>query len=67
MSYEQAAASLLGGLRAYTSLHYQLKLFSGESILICDGASVSQIDSTLSLMFKGREFHGITIGESLGC
>jgi NADPH:quinone reductase-like Zn-dependent oxidoreductase len=41
ISHELAAASLLGGIRAYTALHYQIKLLSGESVLICDGASVS--------------------------
>jgi len=41
ISHEDAAASLAAGLRAYTALHYQLKIIAGESILIIGGASES--------------------------
>jgi len=41
ISHEDAAASLLAGLRAYTALHYQLKIIAGETMLILNGASES--------------------------
>ncbi len=39
VSHHMAAASLYGGLRAYTALYYKFRITSGESILIYDGAS----------------------------
>ena len=41
ISHEDAAASLAAGLRAYTALHYQLKIIAGETILVLGGASES--------------------------
>jgi NADPH:quinone reductase-like Zn-dependent oxidoreductase len=40
LSHEKAAAIVAAGIRAYTALHYQMRLTAGDSILICNGVSV---------------------------
>ncbi|KAL6080396.1 Alcohol dehydrogenase GroES-like domain [Balamuthia mandrillaris] len=39
ISFEEAAGALIGGIRAYTALHYHAHLVPGDSVLILDGAS----------------------------
>ncbi len=39
ISHEDAAASLVSSLRAYTAFHYLARCVAGETVLILNGAS----------------------------
>ncbi len=41
IGFQDAAAVLLDGVRAYTALHYQAHLCGGDTVLIVDGATSS--------------------------
>jgi len=66
VSHELAAASLSSGIRAYTALSYQMKLLSGETILVCDGASSDSFMAIqLALLWGAKVFTTSTSTEHI--
>ena len=45
MSHVDAAACTGDALKAYTALYYHAKVSSGDTVLICDGTTVSYLYS----------------------
>ena len=41
VSHVDAAGCVSGGVRAYTALHYAAHVCGGETVLVCNGSSVS--------------------------
>jgi NADPH:quinone reductase-like Zn-dependent oxidoreductase len=38
ITHEEASSALIGGLRAYTGLHYKAKIVAGDTVLIFNGS-----------------------------
>lgn len=55
LTHEQSSALLSGGVRAYTALHYQMRLVMGESLLVFEGASAQgHVAIQLAAQFGAR-------------